>query len=96
MDPSGHIITQYTDTIDHLSASPNTFSVQHCYNTLGIGYQVKDVVVHQAKEALRDSCIQQKMVVLKYNVLVLIGFLELVQVNQCYGLWPINPQYFLS
>ena len=36
LDPSGHIITQYTDATDHLSAPPNTSLLQHYCNTLGI------------------------------------------------------------
>ena len=36
LDPSGHVITQYTETTDPLLAPPNTSLCQHYCNTIGI------------------------------------------------------------
>ena len=36
--------------------------------------QLEDIAAHHAKEVLKDSCTIQKMVILKYNVLVFIPF----------------------
>ena len=35
LDPSGHVITQYTEATDPLSAPPNTSLVQYYCNTMG-------------------------------------------------------------
>ena len=74
LDPSGHVITQYTEATDPLSAPPNLPLVQHYCNSIGIRLPSGRYSRTSSKEDPKNSCTIRKMFILKYNVLVLTPF----------------------